>query len=169
MSDRIRLALVITELATGGAERCLVNIATRLNQAEFAPVVYSLAPRPPEDRDLLVRRLDEAGVPVQFLGLTYCSQYFRGAPQLAGLLREQQADVVQTFLVHANVLGARAARKAGVKRLLTGVRVADPRRWRTTVERWATANADSIVCVSQSVAGFCRARGFPAKKLVVIP
>jgi glycosyltransferase involved in cell wall biosynthesis len=47
--------------------------------------------------------------------------------------------------------------------------VADPRPWRIFVERWTTANADRFVCVSQSVAEFCRHRGFASEKLLVIP
>lgn len=169
MPAPLRLALVITELEPGGAERCLVNLATRLDKQEFAPVVYSLRPRPPASKDLLVRQLAEAGVPAQFLDLTRQTQYFSAIRHLARLLAEQQAEVVQTFLFHANVVGAQAARRAGVPFVCTGIRVADPRRWRTTVERFATSKADRFVCVSQSVADFCRARGFAEEKLVVIP
>jgi glycosyltransferase involved in cell wall biosynthesis len=49
------------------------------------------------------------------------------------------------------------------------MRVADPRRWRTPLERLATSTADRFVCVSQSVAEFCKRRGFAPEKLVVIP
>jgi glycosyltransferase involved in cell wall biosynthesis len=37
------------------------------------------------------------------------------------------------------------------------------------MERWTTASADRFVCVSQSVAEFCRHHGFAAEKLVVVP
>jgi glycosyltransferase involved in cell wall biosynthesis len=169
MSDPTRLALVITELEPGGAERCLVNLATRLNRREYAPVVYSLAPRPLEGRDQLVRQLALSGVPVHFLGLTHWTHYVRGVRRLTALLKEQAAEVMQTFLFHANVVGARAASKAGIAQIYTGIRVADPRWRRTMVERWLTAAAHQHVCVSQSVADFCRRRGFAAEKLVVIP
>src|SRR5262249_43446499 len=56
-----------------------------------------------------------------------------------------------------------------VPHVVTGIRVADPRWWRTALERTATALADRFVCVSQGVAEFCRQRGFSADKLVVIP
>ena len=60
MSDPIRLALVITELEPGGAERCLVNLATRIDRGRFEPVVYSLGPRPRAERDLLAAQLEAA-------------------------------------------------------------------------------------------------------------
>jgi glycosyltransferase involved in cell wall biosynthesis len=118
---------------------------------------------------MLVERLAAASIPTHFLDLRKPWEYFVGVGRLAGLLREQRAEIVQTFLFHANVLGARAGRAAGVSRLVTGIRVADPRRWRTIVERWATTSADRMICVSQGVADFCRGRGFAAEKLVVIP
>ena len=85
------------------------------------------------------------------------------------MLREQQLEIVQTFLFHANIVGARAARAAGIRYVVTGIRVADPRWWRTSLECWTTAVANRFVCVSQSVAEFSRRRGFPSEKLVVIP
>jgi glycosyltransferase involved in cell wall biosynthesis len=169
MAQPIRLALVITELEPGGAERCLVNLATRLDRSRFEPAVVSLGPRPAAGRDLLVEQLAAAEIPTHFLGLTHWSQYFRGVRRLAALLTEQRTQLVQAFLFHANVLAARAAAHAGVQKVFTGIRVADPRRTRTSLERWATRRADRFVCVSQSVADFCRQRGFAAEKLVVIP
>jgi len=168
IADPIRLALVITELEPGGAERALVELATRIDRSRFSPVVYSLGSRPPAERDLLVRRLSEGNVPTHFLDLRRNWQFFHGVGRLAAMLREQRAEIVQTFLFHANVVGARAAGQAGVPHLLTGMRVADPRRWRTALERWATATAARHVCVSQSVADYCSQRGFAADKLSVI-
>jgi glycosyltransferase involved in cell wall biosynthesis len=164
-----RLALVITELEPGGAERCLVDIATRIDPTRFTPVVYSLAPPPPPEKQHLVRRLRHAGIATHFLGFSSAWQYFQVVRRLADLLRQQQAGILQTFLFHANIVGARAARSAGVRHVVTGIRVADPRRWRTQVERIATSSAERHVCVSQSVAEFCKRRGFAAEKLVVIP
>jgi glycosyltransferase involved in cell wall biosynthesis len=167
-SAPIRLAFVITELEPGGAERCLVEVATRLDRTRFSPAVYSLWGRPASGKQLLVQKLADAGIPTHFLDLRRPWHYFRGVRSLAGLLRKQEAEVVQTFLFHANVLGARAAQTAGVPHL-TGLRVADPRRWRTSLERWATTAASRHVCVSESVADFYRQRSFPSEKLTVIP
>jgi glycosyltransferase involved in cell wall biosynthesis len=167
--EPIRLALVITELEPGGAERCLVELATRIDRTRFAPVVYSLGPAPPQERHSLLDRLKESQIPVHFLDLRSAWEYFRGARHLAAMLREQRPEIVQTFLFHANVLGTRAARAAGVKHLVTNIRVADPRRWRSNLEQWTTSNADRIVCVSQGVKEFCQRSGFAAEKLVVIP
>ena len=131
----IRLALCITELEVGGAERCLMELATRLDRAKFLPVVYSLGPRPTGEQAALVQRLEAAGVPVHFLnGRTRLA-----APivlwKLIRLLRSQNPQIVQSFLFHANLLGTLAAHLAGAPYMVTGIRVAERRRaWHL---RWA--------------------------------
>src|SRR5436190_23290666 len=85
-----RLALVITELEPGGAEQCLVELATRLDRSRFSPVVYSLAPRPIESKQALVARLAEAHIPIHFLGFTRSWEYFSAVQRLAQMLRDHQ-------------------------------------------------------------------------------
>ncbi|MEX0820043.1 MAG: glycosyltransferase, partial [Pirellulaceae bacterium] len=160
---------MITELEVGGAERCLVNLAAGIDRTRFAPIVCSLAPRPAEGHDLLVRQLEDAAVPVHFLNLRRSVSFPAGLSKLKQLLREHEIAVVQTFLFHANVMGAIAARSAGVSRIVSGIRVADPSRWRMVLERLAMRRVDDIVCVSQSVANFVAKGGFPKSKLRVIP
>ena len=143
-TDPIRLALVITELEPGGAERCLVELATRLDRSRFLPVVYSLGPQPPAEKKCLVERLAGAGIPTHFLNLSSPWQYFTAVRKLADYFREQRPQVVQTFLFHANVVGTRAARIAAIPHVATGIRVADPRRWRTALERIVTSSADQF-------------------------
>lgn len=165
-----RFALFTTELGVGGAERCLTQLALGLARRGHAPTVLSLAPPPPPPRDALVRQLESAGIPTQFIGVTRIGQLPRAQRELTSLLREIQPQLLQTFLFHANVVGAWAARRAAVPHHVAGLRVAEPSWWRHRVERWALRSADRIVCVSQSVADFARgAVKHPADKLVVIP
>ncbi len=169
MADRIRVALVITELNVGGAERCLVNLATELDRTRFEPAVYSLAPRPAGDRDGLVRSLEAVGVPVQFLGVTSVRQAFSAVRRLRTLLGQQQPHLVQSFLFHANMVATLAAQTLPEICIVTGIRVADPTRWRQWLERWISRRVQRIVCVSRSVADFCQQEvGLPTEKLVVV-
>ncbi len=166
----LRVALTITELNVGGAEQSLTNLALGLNRERFEPVVISLGPPPVGDRAKLVEQLEAVKTPVHFLHLRSSGQALPGLIRLQRLYRQLQPDVVQSFLYHANVLSAIAARRVGVKAIATGVRVADPRRTRLIVERFASHHVSRIVCVSQAVAEFvARQGGFPASKIVVIP
>jgi glycosyltransferase involved in cell wall biosynthesis len=167
----LRIAFCITELNVGGAERCLVELAIGLKRLRHEPSVYCLSPRPVDVAARLMSRLDEAQVPVSFFG----ARGVRSAPRLLWQLRRQfraeRPDIVQTFLWHANVLGPLAAWSAGIARVVTGLRVAEPRRRsRWPLERFAGRFADRHVAVSEGVAGFARERiGSQSEKIVVIP
>jgi glycosyltransferase involved in cell wall biosynthesis len=164
-----RLAFVITELEPGGAERCLVELATRIDRSRFSPLVISLAAAPATDKQSLVARLKDAGIPTTFLGFQRGWDYFAAVRRLTEVLQTERIDLVQTFLFHANVVGTKAAVAAKVPHVFTGMRVADPRKWRLIIERWATAQAKRFVCVSQNVAEAYRWAGFDSEKLAVVP
>jgi glycosyltransferase involved in cell wall biosynthesis len=167
----LRIAFCITELNVGGAERCLAELATRLDRPQFEPHVFCLGARPAAGAASLSRKLDAAGVPVQYLDARGLSSASRVFWQLRRQFRALRPDLVQTFLWHANVLGVLAARAAGVRRSVTGLRVAEPRRrWRWRWERFAGRLADRHVAVSQGVADFAREKiGLQREKIVVIP
>lgn len=168
MPKLIRVLFLSTELGYGGAEKNLTRIATGLDRSRFVPVVCSIAPLPVERRDL-VKSLESAGVAIHSLEARGTLHVFAALSRLRKLLDELRPDLMQTFLFHANVLGAWAARSRDL-RLVAGYRVADPRRWRTTLERRALERAERAVCVSESVRQFyVDKRNFPPEKLVVIP
>jgi starch synthase (maltosyl-transferring) len=165
-----RVGLCITELEVGGAERCLVELATRLDRRRFEPHVYALSPPPPQGQTMLVERLADAGVPVTFLDGRRAADVPRTVRRLAGALRADGIELLQTFLFHANVLGALAARRAGVRRLCWGIRVAEPgRRWRDWAARRLLGRVDRHVCVSREVAEFwARRMRLGAERTLVI-
>ncbi len=167
----IRIALCITELETGGAERCLVELALGLDRRRFEPVVYCLAGRPVGNATSLVDTLEQAGITVHCLGAQRITQFPRVVVQLRRQLAAQHPQIVQTFLFHANIVGSLAACWAGIPHVLTGIRVAEPRfGWYLALERWTSRWVERHVCVSDTVREFSvRVARLPADKLVVIP
>lgn len=166
----VQLALCITSLAAGGAEKALVELALRLDRSRFSPTVYSLAPPPPAERSLLPV-LQQAGVAVHCLSIVRLRNAVRAVRMLAQAWRDQRVQLVQTFLFHANLVGRVAARRAGVSHVVAGLRVAEhARRWHLWLD-WLTSRlVQRYVCVSGAVAEFSRTAGrLPAEKLVVIP
>lgn len=166
-----RIAFCITELRAGGAERCLVELATRLNRERFASEVVSLAPRPVDRARSLVPQLETAGIPVTFLNVTGLASAYSAIGALAEHWRTTPPDLVQTFLFHAGLVGRLAARRANVNKVVAGIRVAERRaRWRLWADRLTSGNVECHVCVSESVAAFSREAGkLPAERLAVIP
>jgi glycosyltransferase involved in cell wall biosynthesis len=82
-------------------------------------------------------------------------------------LDRQRPAIVQSFLFHANVVASLAAKPWPALRVVHGLRVADPRAWRHWVERVAATRADKVVCVSDAVARFARARSRIATAKIV--
>jgi glycosyltransferase involved in cell wall biosynthesis len=110
MTQPSRILHVITGLAPGGAETMLVRLLEELGDHRRSHSVISL-----RERWSLVDRLEELEVPVQALGMS-------GKPApgeilgLARALRSSQADVIQTWMLHPNVLVGLLAR-AGIQRV----------------------------------------------------
>ncbi|WP_461208431.1 glycosyltransferase [Desulfocurvus sp. DL9XJH121] len=100
----IRVLHVITGLNTGGAEAMLAKLVGAMDRAEFeSHVVCLLEPGPLE---VAVRA---AGVPVTSLGLSRGTANPMALFRLAGILRRERPDVVQTWLYHADLLGLAAS------------------------------------------------------------
>lgn len=159
-----RVAFCITELDPGGAERQLVRLAAEIDRGRFEPEVLCLS-----GHGSLAESLRASGVPVTFLDA-------RGrwdvtvVRRLRDHFRRTRPDLVQTFLFHANLAGRVAARRAGVPVVVSGIRVAEPRRWQLRLDRWTDRLVDRHACVSRSVAEYsARVGGLPPSKLVVIP
>jgi glycosyltransferase involved in cell wall biosynthesis len=163
------LALVITGLEPGGAERALTQLAVRLDREKFQPIVFSLQPAPSEAKSALVKQLTAAGVPVEFLNARSRWQFASTVWQLSRRLKELRPAIVQSFLFHANVVTALAGKLSGTK-VVAGIRVADPSRSRHRAERWIAPLVKKFVCVSQSVDDFSATTArLPRAKLCVIP
>ncbi|MDA1014789.1 MAG: glycosyltransferase [Planctomycetota bacterium] len=165
IDNSVRIAFCITDLDSGGAERALVEIVTRLDRTAWEPHVICLSP-PGE----LVAILESNNIPVECLGL----KGLRNAwvlVRLVSRLRRIRPVLLQTFLHHANIVGRLAAKLARVPHVVSGIRVAEKRsRFRLRIDRWTDRFVDRHVCVGQAVAEFAATvGGLPREKLVVIP
>lgn len=113
----LNLSLIITNLATGGAETMLLKLLQQLDRSRFTPTVISLV-----GLGEIGPRIQALGIPVHILGMS------RGAPnplavlRLARLLRQLRPDVVHTWMYHSDLLGGLAARLAGCRRVIWGIR-----------------------------------------------
>jgi starch synthase (maltosyl-transferring) len=165
-----KIAFCITDLEPGGAERTLVELVTRLDR-RFEPVVYCLAARPAGNPTSLADRLEAAGIPVHCFHARRAATFPWLVAKLRKRMRHDDPRIVQTFLFHAHVAGAIAARLAGVRHIVGGIRVAEHQAaWHLTVGRRVDRWIERYVCVSESVREFSmRAGRLPSNKLVVIP
>ena len=170
-NGKIRVALLITELSRGGAEKALLQLAATLDLTRFEPVVFSLSGLARDLENSLVPLFRAAGIETVELGLTG----LRNAPtvfrRLTRELKRRQVDVLQSFMFHANIFGRFAGRAAGVPVVCSGIRVAErdaPRR--LAFDRWTRSLVDAWVCVGEATAEFSRTVGrLPKKRVLSIP
>lgn len=171
MSNRIPVALCITELNIGGAERAITELAIRLEKKEFLPIVCSVMPLPKDGQPSCVPILKSHNIDVYSLEITGTFSLFRGFLKLVKLLKDEKIQVLQTFMFHANILGRIAAYIAGVPNVFSGIRVSEKdSKIRRMLDRATNKLVNKHVCVSESVAEYSqRVTGLPAGKIVVIP
>lgn len=159
------IALVITDLDVGGAERALVALATGLDRRRWRPSVVAL------DREgALAGPLRAAGIAVECLGVNR-RRPNRAVLALAGALRRSRPRLVQSFLFHANVAARLASPLAGRPWVIGGLRVAERQRhWHLTLDRLTSGLSAGSVCVSEGVRRFSVESGrLDPERLVVIP
>ncbi len=161
----VALALVITDLDVGGAERALVALVTRIDRRLWRPIVFCL-----DEAGQLVEVLRQADVRCECLGVQR-RKPVRAITRLARRLREFRPQLVQSFMFHANLATRLAAPWAGHPWVIGGLRVAEHKKaWHLILDRLTAPLTTGSVCVSRGVLRFSRevAKLNPAQ-LTVIP
>ncbi|XZE51330.1 glycosyltransferase [Planctomycetaceae bacterium SH139] len=164
----MRINLLITELRTGGAERCLTELAIGLKARGDSVRIMSLAPLPLPPRNELVSKLLDEGIPIQSVGVRRLRQLFSAVSAVRQWMLEDPPDVLQTFLYHANVVGSLASRRDHRWLVFAGVRVAQPSWGRVWVESQLMRRLSGVVCVSHAVENFVRRAWQPPARLPVV-
>lgn len=161
----VAVALVITDLDIGGAERALTALAMRLNPARWRVGVFCLGNAGP-----LAEVLRQAGIFCECLGV-HRRNPLQAVTRLARSLRRFRPELVQSFMFHANFATRLGALWAGRPWVVSGLRVAErEKRWHLILDRLTAWLASGSVCVSQGVLKFSRdVGGLDPARLIVIP
>ena len=109
----MKIAHIITGLGDGGAEHTLYKICKYdIKNKHF---VCSLG-----GKDKYFSLLSKLGIKVYCLNLTFFTFY--KVYFLMKFLRSLKPDIVQTWLVHADLIGSLAAKLAGIKNIVWNIR-----------------------------------------------
>jgi len=165
-----KIAIVIGSLEVGGAERQLVEIATRLDPARWHLDIIPLAGRAP------------LALPLEALGINVITPPGNALPRpmravavavwLWLWLLRFRPSIVHTILPEAYLVGGLAALAAGLQRVAMSRRSLNlyqrKRPALARLERWLHGRTALVVANSQAIATELRAEGVPADCLAVI-
>ena len=169
----IKVMHVITTLGPAGAETMLSRVASGMDGTRFENEIVSLT-----DILDLAERIQGMGVRVRTLGMKTSVPNPLLVLRLAQWIRESKPDVIHTWMYHANLVGALAARLAGDVPVVWAIHhsVLDPRidKRRTMLVNRVCAFLSRkfparIVCCSEASLHLHKKLGYTAELLEVIP
>jgi glycosyltransferase involved in cell wall biosynthesis len=160
---------VISGLAVGGAEMALYRLILSSHDSPYSHSVVALTPE-----GGMHARFTAAGVPLLVLDVRHSP--FLHLLRLYRLIRTLQPDIVQTWLYHADFLGGLAARMAGNRNVIWGIRTTDVdggcarttavvRQMCASLSRWLP---HTIVCVAEAARRSHFQVGYDATRMVVV-
>lgn len=170
----IRVMHVIASLDVGGAETMLTNLVCARPPA-LDQCVVSLVPG-----GALEQRIAAAGVPLYTLGMHRGRPGVGGPLRLARLIHRLRPDVLQSWMYHADLVGALALTLSGRRRAVRhvwGLRCSDMespdygRMFRAVRAAWMALvpRADLLVANSESGLRFHLEQGMKPARTLVIP
>ncbi len=169
----MRVVHIIIGLNVGGAELMLKRLVEScLNGSAVEPIVISLT-----DLGAIGPKLQSRGVTVNSLGLGSVLGIPLVVWRLVRLIRKIRPHVVQTWMYHADLLGGVAARMAGNRHVIWGIRTTDVgvnHSLMTALVRWICARISHsvpqvIVCAAEASRRSHVRAGYSASRMVVVP
>lgn len=167
----MRILHVVTGLNTGGAERTLVKLLTNFG-GDFESSAVSLT-----TRGSVAAEIEMLGVPVHALGMQPKVSAVFAMLRLVALMKNLKPHIVQTWMYHADLLGALAARRAGVSAVVWNIRnndlSPDKTKWttRATAKLCALTSTilpKAIICCSASARAVHQQLGYDVNRVTLI-
>lgn len=166
----MRVVHIIGGLGVGGAEGALLKTVEAFAGSDIECQVFSMGAG-----ESLATRFEATGVKLTCFDFTRSP--LRAMWNLYRALREAEPDVVQTWLYHADLAGGLAARAAGCRAILWGIRSVGLARDAKLATRmimkagawlshWVPAR---ILCVATASKEAHGALGYDLRKMVVVP
>lgn len=165
----VTIVHLITGLDTGGAERMLSRLVAHADRDRFRSLVVSMT-----NAGTIGPTLNEAGIELISLGMRRGMPNPRGLLRLACILREVRADILQTWLYHADCFGLMAQQLGKVPHLVWNLRCSDialspiAAAVRRILSR-CSAMPDSIIVNSRAGRRFHESIGYHPRRWEFIP
>lgn len=162
MTPSRKIVHVVVAGAIGGAERLLVDLATRPTESGATHAVALMTPNPALRAMLAghgIRIRDKGAVHADPLSYLWRAFGPRDVGWLENILQEEKADIVHVHTYASHIIGVRAARRLGLPVLRTEHGVQHYTDVSCALYRnWALRHTDSVVAVSDYVRRFVATR-----------
>lgn len=143
-----------------------------MDRRRFTNVVCSLT-----DKGTIGPQLEKAGISVQSLNLRQPLKIAARIPRLLRSLRRENADILQTWLYHADLLGLLVGKAARVPRIAWNLRCSEldrrdhPRRlfWLIKLLSRLSAFPDAVAANTEAVVRWHQFQGYRRVRWQVIP
>ena len=170
----VKVLHVIAGLDVGGAELALKRLVElHIRNPDYTHTVVSL-----KAVGLVGEQLREAGVDVVALEMNTPFRLLQGFVCLVTLIRRQRPDIVQTWMYHADLIGGLAARLAGCRKVIWGIRTTDifPGKGVSRTTRWilklcailSNFIPHTILCVANRSKAVHAKKGYASSKMTVV-
>ena len=162
----MRLLKLITNLAFGGAETQLKELALRLKQRGWEVIIVSLLPA-----QAYVGELETAGVPLYSLQMRRKIPDPRALFRFHRILYHEKPQIVHSYMFHANLLARIARGMTRIPILISSVRsLNEGGRLRELAYRFTDPLADITTQVSEAgKQRYIQVGAVPPSKIVYIP
>lgn len=117
MNRSLRIVFLSTSMGMGGTDQQISQISRHLTERGHDVTVVSLLPT-----GKMGKELSADGIPVTHLDMTRGVPDPRGVIRLVRFLRDEQPDVLNSFLVHANIVARISGVLSGVPAIVTSIR-----------------------------------------------
>lgn len=171
-SGLMRVLIVTTDLAVGGAEMVLLSLVKAIDRAGFEMDVVSLAGDGP-----IGEEIRSSGVRVRSLGMVPGLPNPVALGRLAAWIRSDKPDLVHTWMYHADLVGGLAAQLGGTRRTIWTLHHSNlNRRLNRQSTLWIAAACSrlshylpaKIVCTSQAALNAHAAIGYDRRRMMVL-
>ena len=112
-AQKIKIVHIIGKLDVGGAERLILDLGRKLDKSRFDIQIVAL-----KGSGALEREFAKAEVPVTVIEKRYLGDW-SVIDRVADFLKREMPDIVHTHLFIGDFWGGRAAKRAGIKHLVS--------------------------------------------------
>lgn len=170
----IHVLHIITSLNLGGAETMLTRLILENNKSKNSFVKFSVISL--GDIGEHGKTLQENNINVVSIGITSVNNFPIKFFKLVKLIKKIKPDVIQTWMVHADLIGGIAAKIYGSNKIVWNIRTTD-----FSIESKTTQIIrklcimlsyylpKKIICAAHASLNECIREGYDSKKLLVIP